>query len=215
MLNPHLFKPIVLLFFLLVTHISFGQTAYKVKDIPNPKNNGGGYVSDPDGILGSSAVSGLNNTIAQFEQETNVQVAVVIVNDFDRDKEDFDFAFELFNTWGIGSKTSNNGLLLFISKDRRKYRFITGTGIEGVLPDVKLKHIAEQNLLPAFRQNDFSTGITNTINAIGVIILNPEHKSELNQFFTQHESNSSLENFWLPTGIILLEIGRASCRERV
>ena len=204
MLNTHLFKPIALLFFLLVANITFGQTAYKVKVIPDPKNNGGGYVSDPDNILGSSAVSGLNNTIAQFEHETNVQVAVVVVNDFDHDKEDFDFAFELFNTWGIGSKTSNNGLLLFISKDRRKYRFITGTGIEGVLPDVKLKHIAEQNLLPAFRQNDFSTGITNTINAIGVIILNPEHQSELNQFFTQHESNSSLENFWLPVGIILL-----------
>lgn len=204
MLKPHLFKHLALLLFLLVANITFGQTAYKVKDIPDPKNNGGGYVSDPDGILGSSTVSDLNNTIAQFERETNVQVAVVIVNDFDHDKEDFDFAYELFNTWGIGSKTSNNGLLLFISKDRRKYRFITGTGIEGVLPDVKLKHIAEQNLLPAFRQNDFSTGITNTINAIGAIILNPEHKSELNQFFTQHESNSSLENFWLPTGIILL-----------
>ncbi|QNR83114.1 TPM domain-containing protein [Pedobacter riviphilus] len=204
MLKTHLIKHFALLLFLFLTNFAIAQTAYHVQDIPDPKNNGGGYVSDPDGILGSSTVSDLNNTIAQFEHKTNVQVAVVIVNDFDHDKEDFDFAYELFNTWGIGSKTSNNGLLLFISKDRRKYRFITGTGIEGVLPDVKLKHIAEQNLLPAFRQNDFSTEITNTINAIGVIILNPEHKSELNQFFTQHESNSSLENFWLPTGIILL-----------
>ncbi|WP_316845988.1 TPM domain-containing protein [Pedobacter psychrodurus] len=204
MLNTHLFKSFTLFFFLLTANVAFGQTAYKVKDIPDPKKNGGGYVSDPDLILGDGAVSTLNGTITQFEHQTNVQVAVVIVNDFDHDKEDFDFAYALFNTWGIGSKTSNNGLLLFISKDRRKYRFITGTGIEGVLPDVKLKHIAEQNLLPAFRQNDFSTGITNTINAIGVIILNPEHKSELNQFFTQRESNSSLENFWLPTGIIIL-----------
>jgi uncharacterized protein len=204
MLNTHLFKSIVLFFFLFIANFAFGQTAYKVKDIPDPKKNGGGYVSDPDHILGANAVSQLNGTITQFEHETNVQVAVVVVNDFDHDKEDFDFAYELFNTWGIGSKTSNNGLLLFISKDRRKYRFITGTGIEGVLPDVKLKHIAEQHLLPAFRQNDFSTGITNTINAIGVIILNPENKSELNQFFTQRESSSSLENFWMPTGIILL-----------
>ena len=46
------------------------------------------------------AVAQLNNTIADFERETNVQVAVVVVNDFDHDKEDFDFAYELFNTWG-------------------------------------------------------------------------------------------------------------------
>lgn len=146
MLNRHLFKPATLLFFLLLANITFGQTAYQVKDIPDPKKNGEGYVSDPDDILGSSAVSGLNNTIARFERETNVQVAVVIVNDFDHDKEDFDFAYELFNTWGIGQKKSNNGLLLFIAKDRRKYRFITGTGTEGVLPDVKLKQIGRAHV---------------------------------------------------------------------
>ncbi|WP_431294365.1 TPM domain-containing protein [Pedobacter sp. P26] len=204
MLHVCLFKRFTLLFFLFVTHVAIAQKAYQIKDIPDPKNNGGGYVSDPDKILGINAVSQLNSTIADFESKTNVQVAVVVVNDFDHDKEDFDFAYELFNTWGIGSKTSNNGLLLFISKERRKYRFITGTGAEGVLPDVKLKHIAEQQLIPAFRENDFATGITNTINAIGEIILKPEHKSELNQLFTQQDSNNDLENFLLPTGIIIL-----------
>ncbi|MBB6240549.1 uncharacterized protein HDC90_005234 [Pedobacter sp. AK013] len=204
MLKTHLTKHIALLLFLFLADFAIAQTAYHVKDIPDPKNNGGGYVSDPDGILGSSTVSDLNNTIAQFEHKTNVQVAVVIVNDFDHNKEDFDFAYELFNTWGIGSKNSNNGLLLFISKERRKYRFITGTGAEGVLPDVKLKHIAEQQLIPAFRENDFATGITNTINAIGDVILKPENKSELNQLFTQPEKNNNLENFLLPTGIIIL-----------
>lgn len=204
MLHIPLFKRFALLFFLFIANIAFAQKAYQVKDIPDPKNNGGGYVSDPDGILGIDAVSHLNSTIADFERKTNVQVAVVVVNDFDHDKEDFDFAYELFNTWGIGSKTSNNGLLLFISKERRKYRFITGTGAEGVLPDVKLKHIAEQQLLPAFRENDFATGITNAINAIGEMILKPGNKSELNQFFTQHDSSNHLENFWLPTGVICL-----------
>ncbi|WP_406823549.1 TPM domain-containing protein [Pedobacter sp. KACC 23697] len=204
MLTKHLIKPLTLFIFLFLSHFVVAQRAYQVKDIPDPKKNGGGYVSDPDKILGTEAVVQLNNTIADFESKTNVQVAVVMVSDFDHNKEDFDFAYELFNTWGIGSKTSNNGLLLFISKERRKYRFITGTGAEGVLPDVKLKHIAEQNLLPAFRENDFATGISNTINAIGEIILKPEHKSELNQLFTQQDNNNDLENFLLPAGIIIL-----------
>ncbi|WP_412465717.1 TPM domain-containing protein [Pedobacter sp. KLB.chiD] len=204
MLTKHLIKPLTLFIFLFLGNFAVAQTAYQVKDIPDPKKNGGGYISDPDNILGAGAVAQLNNTIADFERETKVQMAVVVVNDFAHDQEDFDFAYELFNTWGVGSKTSNNGLLLFISKTRRKYRFITGTGAEGVLPDVKLKHIAEQQLLPAFRENDFATGITNTINAIGEIILNPENKSELNQLFTQKESNSDFENFLLPTGIIIL-----------
>lgn len=204
MLNTHLAKHFAFLLFLFLTNFAIAQTAYQVKDIPDPKNKGGGYVSDPDNILGSSTVASLNSTIANFEAKTNVQVAVVIVNDFDHDKEDFDFAYELFQFWGIGQKTSNNGLLLFIAKDRRKYRFITGTGTEGVLPDVTLKHIAQNNLVPAFKENDFSAGITNTINAIGEIILNPNNKQELNQLFTQRESSSLIENFWLPSLVIIL-----------
>jgi len=204
MLKTRLIKHFALLFFLFLTNFVFAQTAYQVKDIPDPKKNGGGYVSDPDNILGSGTVASLNSTIADFENKTNVQVAVVIVNDFDHNKEDFDFAYELFQYWGIGQKTSHNGLLLFIAKDRRKYRFITSTGTEGILPDVTLKHIAQNNLVPAFKENDFSSGITNTINAIGEIILNPNNKQELNQLFTDSESSSTPGNFWLPSLIIIL-----------
>ena len=205
MLISHSIKTFALLAFILFSNLLFAQKNYQVSEIPDPKNNGGGWVSNPDSILTPDAVNQINSTISDFEQKTNVQIAVVIVNDFDQNQEDFDFAYELFNTWGIGQKTSNNGLLLFIAKDRRKYRFITGTGTEGVLPDVKLKHIAEQNLIPAFRQNDFGTGIINTIDAIGVLILNPDSQSELNQFFTQPSDGSlALGKIWLPTVIILL-----------
>jgi len=202
MLKYYSFKFLAL--FLFISGSVVAQTAYKINDIPDPKNSGGGWVSNPDGILSPDDVANINSTISDFEKTTNVQVAVVIVKDFDHNKEDFDFAYELFNTWGIGQKTSNNGLLLFISKDRRKYRFITGTGTEGVLPDVKLKHIAEQNLLPAFRQNDFGAGIIKTLDAIGVIILNPGNKSELNQFFTQRNESNNLEKVWIPVSVIIL-----------
>ncbi|AZI27860.1 hypothetical protein EA772_21825 [Pedobacter sp. G11] len=204
MFKTHSIKNLLVVIFLLISSHSFAQKAYTISEIPDPKTNGGGWVSNPDSILSADHVSQINAAISDFESKTNVQVAVVIVSDFDHEQEDFDFAYELFNTWGIGQKTSNNGLLLFIAKDRRKYRFITGTGIEGVLPDVKLKHIAEQNLLPAFRENNFGTGIITTIDAIGVVILNPENKSELNQFFTQQSENGDLGKVWIPVLVIIL-----------
>ncbi|WP_316830208.1 TPM domain-containing protein [Pedobacter aquatilis] len=208
MLKSHSLKTLAFFLFILCSNLALAQKAYQVTEIPDPKQNGGGWVSNPDGILSDHDVSEINANISSFESKTNVQVAVVIVNDFDHNQEDFDFAYTLFSNWGIGQKTSNNGVLLFIAKERRKYRFITGTGAEGVLPDVKLKHIAEQNLIPAFRENDYGTGIINTVNAMGEIILNPENKSELNQFFTQQKSSDDLENFWLPTfGICLAFFG--------
>ncbi|RZL36074.1 MAG: TPM domain-containing protein [Pedobacter sp.] len=132
MLRTRLLKAFLLFLFTTLAVITYAQKPYRVNEIPDPKKDGGGWVSNPDGILTLDVVNQINSAISDFEQKTNIQVAVVIVNDFEKDKEDFDFAYELFNTWGIGQKTSNNGLLLFIAKDRRKYRFITGTGTEGV-----------------------------------------------------------------------------------
>lgn len=198
MQKQHLSKALFILLLVIFSAPLIAQKAYSVAEIPDPKKTDGGWVSNPDSILSAGDVASINDTISSFERKTNVQVAVVIVNDFDPDQEDFDFAYTLFNTWGIGQKNSNNGILLFIAKNRRKYRFITGTGAEGLLPDVKLKHIAEQNLIPAFRKDEYGAGIINTLNAMGTIILNPENKSELNQFFTQRGANSNLDKVWLP-----------------
>jgi len=190
---------------LLIFNFSYAQEAYRVDQIPDPKKSDGGYVSNPDNILQASEVSSINETILNFEQKTNVEVAVVVVRDFDKNQEDFDFAYALFQHWGIGKKESNNGLLLFIATDRRKYRFITGTGVEGVLPDITLRHIAQKQLIPAFRENNYAVGIERTLDDIGKVILNPQYREELNQQFTQKSNSDFWETSGFPTiGIIAL-----------
>jgi uncharacterized protein len=63
-----------------------------------------------------------------------VETAVVIIRDFKEDEDAFAFATALFRHWGIGKRKANNGLLVFISTNRKQYRFITGYGVEGLLP---------------------------------------------------------------------------------
>src|SRR5690606_9572429 len=116
--------------------------------IPNPKSQGHGhYVSDPDGNLNASTIAQLDAISAGIEQANSSEFAIVVVNDY-RGGSDFQFALDLFTHWGIGKQGSDNGLLLFLSMDRREYRFISGYGVGGIFPDALLNQIGENYLVP-------------------------------------------------------------------
>lgn len=173
---------------LLIFTTSWAQQ-YTVDSIPDPKQQGQDFfVSNPDGVL--SNVSTLNEALVQLERETKVEFAVVVVNNFDENQEDFEFAKAIFDKWKIGKAGSNNGLLLFIAKDRRKYRFISGDGVEGLLPDIVLKQIGERNLVPAFRENRYDEGILNAIYAISDILTNPNARAEVQSLISQEQKKS-------------------------
>ncbi|MDM1295506.1 TPM domain-containing protein [Sphingobacterium sp. N143] len=165
---------------------AFGQSiAYTVDNIPSPKQKGQDYfVSNPDGILSSGTVAELDGLSTQIEAATKSEFAIVLVNDYVGDS-DFEFALKLFNAWGIGKKESNNGLLLFIAKDRREYRFITGYGMEGTLPDAYLKRIGEKYLVPNFRNGNYDQGVLEASRFIKTILTSPDSRAELERLMPE------------------------------
>ena len=170
-----------LFYFLLLffTSVTLCQAQYTVSDLPSPKEQGQDYfVSNPDGILSSFAVDSLNRISIAIEEVTTAEVAVVIINDF-VGEDDFEFALEIFNSWGIGKEANNNGLLLLVSKERRTYRFISGYGIEGLLPDAILKRVGENYLVPHFKEGDYESGMLAAMNVIREALISPEGTAEL------------------------------------
>src|SRR5690606_1169706 len=113
---------------------------------------------DPDGILESHTVNLLDSISIDIEKQTGAEYAIVLVNDYQSD-DDFQFALDLFNKWGIGKKEANNGLLLFIAKEKRQYLFISGYGMERIFPDVYLKRVGEKYLVPNFKEGNYDQGI--------------------------------------------------------
>ncbi len=184
--------------FLLIMISGFGQ--YTIETIPDPKKQGqNSFVSDPNGILGLTTVDILNRICVDIEQQSSAEVAIVAVDDFEG-SSDFDFAYDLFNHWGIGKAGNNNGLLVFIARDRRKYQFITGYGMEGSLPDVALSTIGERYLVPKFKQGDYGGGLVDAMNAIKNVLQNPEVIKELK---VEAEQNS----YWYKNSDQLLSAG--------
>ena len=155
------------------------QTYYTVDELPNPQVSSRTNVCNPDGLLSAAATDSLNHLAARMQQSTGVQLAIAIVSNFNKDQRNFDFATNLFRKWGVGGAHSNNGLLLFITVDRKQYRFITGYGLEGVLPDGMLAVVGRKFLVPAFRAGDYSTGTVSAISFIDSYLRQPDHRKEM------------------------------------
>lgn len=124
-----------------------------VDDVFNPKIKGeNSYVSDVDGVLSSKAFVELNNICVTLEREVGVEVAVVIVPGIVGNDE-YNFAYELFNTWRIGKEGKNNGLLWLYVVDIRAMKFETGYGLEGLLPDAYLNSLLDEVVFPLMRED--------------------------------------------------------------
>lgn len=138
---------------------------YRVKDVPNVQiENRYHFTSNPDGILSQSAVAQIDSMCYDLRHRGIAQVAVVAVEEIDRD-DVFDFAYELFSKWGVGSK-SDSGIGILLVEQAREIRFITGYGVEGALPDAICKRIQTQYMSPHFRRGDYSSGMVAGVAAI-------------------------------------------------
>ncbi|MDE7305065.1 MAG: TPM domain-containing protein, partial [Alistipes sp.] len=127
------------------------------------------YVSDPDGILPAAAVSRLDSLCAALRSQGLAQVAVVAVDDIEGG-DPFSFAIGLFRRWGVGRKEVDNGLGILLVKDLREIRFVTGGGLEGVLPDALCKRIQLDYMLPYFRQGDYGRGMVAGVEAVAQVL---------------------------------------------
>ncbi len=117
------------------------------------------YVVDLAGIVDDGVERRLNGFLKELEQKTSAQVIVLTVNSLEGESID-EFAITLaHDTWKLGQKGKDNGVLLLVVPNDKKYRFEIGYGLEGVLPDSLVGSIGRDYLVPYFRKGDYSTGI--------------------------------------------------------
>ena len=163
-------RNIAILCLLLACALPALAGTYRADEIPNVQRmDRRRYVSDPDGILSPAAVAHIDSVCASLRERGLAQVAVVAVDDI-AGGDTFSFAVDLFRSWGVGSAKSNNGLGILLVKDLREIRFVTGGGLEGILPDALCKRIQLNYMLPAFREGDYSAGMVAGVGAAATIL---------------------------------------------
>ncbi|MGB9606763.1 MAG: TPM domain-containing protein, partial [Bryobacteraceae bacterium] len=93
-----------------------------------------GYVSNFARVLDPASRQRLEQYCARLEKATGVQLALVTIPSLQGEPIE-DVANALFRAWGVGSKRSNEGILLLLAIGDRRSRLEVGYGLEPVIPD--------------------------------------------------------------------------------
>ena len=149
---------------------------YQIESVPNPKAIDAGYISDPENILSQEAYTEINQLFATLEKNTSNQIALVILESIGTEVPK-DFAYKLFNNWGIGIKGKDNGLLMLMVMDQRRIEFETGYGMEAILTDATCKSIQMKYMVPKFKEGDYNAGLLEGCRATSDILRSGENSS--------------------------------------
>lgn len=132
----------LLTFFMLLGSVQLQAKEYAIKDIPMVHlQNRTRYVSNPDGILSSTAVTTMDSILYALEQKTGIQTLVVAVTGIEGG-DCFDFAHRLGQETGVGQKERDNGLVILLSPT---------SGVCNSLPDMALKGYCRMPSANGFR----------------------------------------------------------------
>ena len=179
-----------LLLFLFAVSLCHAQ---QIPNRPTPPR----LVNDFTNTLTKNQQYNLEQKLVAYNDTTSTQIAVVFVNDL-QGTTAADFAYQLGEKWGVGTKDNNGVVILIKPKTNTKGEVYisVGYGLEPYVPDAIAKRIIENEMIPAFKNNDYYSGVNN---AIDIII-----KLASGNFSAEEYSSSDDEIFILVFFIIMM-----------
>ena len=161
------------------------------------------YVIDNAGMVSQETKDKLLQYGKTLDDKYGAQVVVVTIPTLNGMNID-EYANNLFRTWGgVGSREKNNGVLVLISKEDRKFRIEVGYGLEGKLTDSYCNRVLS-DMRYKFKHKHYSEGIEL---AYVDIVRNIYEEYGDTSFANEHPEKQKLGmDFWEITLIIVLVI---------
>src|SRR5712691_10694354 len=126
------------------------------------------YVNDFAHVMDRNTIARIDSICRQIDEKAHAQIAVVTVNSLEGSDIER-YAVELFKKWGIGSKSTNRGVLILLAVQDRRYRVEVGYGLEPILPDGKVGGFGRE-MVPSLRSGDYGGALLYlTAHVAGVI----------------------------------------------
>ncbi|MCB1713302.1 MAG: TPM domain-containing protein, partial [Candidatus Riesia sp.] len=123
------------------------------------------FVSDYADLIDDNIEYDFNKLLSDYEDSTDVEIAVLTIKNT-QGYDISDYSQRIGQKWGVGKKGYDNGLIITISVEDRKWNISTGYGLEYVLPDAMCKRLGEKNIPPNFKNGEYEKGIRELIDDI-------------------------------------------------
>ncbi len=144
-----------------LTVLVFGAAAAHAVDVPYLS----GRVVDNADLLPPDAEQRIAARLETLERETGAQVVVLTVPTLGGNPLE-DYALKVVETWKLGRKGVDDGVLFLVAREERAVRLEVGYGLESKLPDITGKRIIDELVVPRFRDGDFAGGVEAGLGAI-------------------------------------------------
>jgi uncharacterized protein len=131
----------------------------------------GNFIVDEAEIIKEEDKKLINETAQGLLKEKRIPIFVVTVNsllDYNAIDGIDHYSSALFNNWGIGYKDFNYGILLLIAKNERMARIEFGSEFNH-RHDADAQKIMNEFIIPEFKKNNPSKGITNGVKALNTM----------------------------------------------
>lgn len=129
------------------------------QDLPQPLSD---TVSDFADMLDAAQEAQLNETLVAARAETGVHIVVVTMDktqNYGGSGQSIEtYAKNLFNLWGVGDVSTNDGILMLVAKDDREMRIALGDAYDPVY-DGLAQRVIDSEMLPSFRDDLYPEGI--------------------------------------------------------
>lgn len=126
------------------------------------------FVNDYAQIFSPQQQNNLERILGAFSDSTSNQIVIVTMSNL-QGMDRADLAYRIGEEWQVGQKDFDNGIVILIkpkNNTKGEVFIATGYGLEGVITDALSRRIIEQQMIPAFQQNDYYQGVINALNIL-------------------------------------------------
>ena len=116
------------------------------------------YVFDDNRLLSAQETKTFNLIAQELYNKTKVTLAAALYQDIG-EEDPREFALKIAESWGIGKKGVDEGILIFVAMNQKRRSVEVGYGSETYLPDVLVEKLQQETLVPAFRGKKYGEGI--------------------------------------------------------
>lgn len=154
----------ITVFFLALFTLSTGEVLAQNDGCYPPKPNR--MVVDAANILTSQEEALLEQKLQRLDRETSNQIVIVTLEELCAGDAAMT-AYEIGERWQVGQKDFDNGVVILVKPTggpgQRKTFIATGYGLEGAIPDATAKLIVDQEMIPAFKGQNYFAGLDKAV----------------------------------------------------